>query len=122
MSHRGAVERGWKVLSFDLVGDVGWVEGAEGEGGKGWVVPGDFLSAIPLPGGPGGYPQSNGEDASGEASKPKRKRHVKKGHEKDYLAEPQGPEMVDVVVCCLSLMGTNWVGGVYEACRVLKKG
>ncbi|EGG04864.1 uncharacterized protein MELLADRAFT_78249 [Melampsora larici-populina 98AG31] len=30
--------------------------------------------------------------------------------------------MVDVVVCCLSLMGTNWVGMILEARRILKQG
>lgn len=133
MSHKGAVERGWKVLSFDLVGDVEFVE-AEGkgkdldgeekglEGRKGWVVPSDFLSSIPLPGDPGGHSSPTSDPNSSEPTKAKRKRHGKKGQEGDYLPEPQGPEMVDVVVCCLSLMGINWVGGVYEACRVLKKG
>jgi ribosomal RNA-processing protein 8 len=32
------------------------------------------------------------------------------------------PQVVDSVVCCLSLMGVNWVGGIYEACRILKTG
>ncbi|BGP02364.1 25S rRNA (adenine645-N1)-methyltransferase [Rhodotorula toruloides] len=33
-----------------------------------------------------------------------------------------GGEVVDAVVCCLSLMGTDWVGMVREAKRVLKHG
>ncbi|KAM0753150.1 hypothetical protein T439DRAFT_286425, partial [Meredithblackwellia eburnea MCA 4105] len=33
-----------------------------------------------------------------------------------------GGEIVDVVVCCLSLMGTDWVDVVREARRVLKTG
>ncbi|GAA6053190.1 hypothetical protein JCM3770_000018 [Rhodotorula araucariae] len=33
-----------------------------------------------------------------------------------------GGEIVDAVVCCLSLMGTDWIGMVREAKRVLKDG
>ncbi|GAA6028438.1 hypothetical protein JCM8097_007029 [Rhodosporidiobolus ruineniae] len=33
-----------------------------------------------------------------------------------------GGEIVDAVVCCLSLMGTDWIGMVREARRVLKDG
>lgn len=33
-----------------------------------------------------------------------------------------GGEIVDVVVCCLSLMGTDWIGMVREARRILKVG
>lgn len=33
-----------------------------------------------------------------------------------------GSEIVDVVVCCLSLMGTDWIQIVREAKRVLKDG
>lgn len=33
-----------------------------------------------------------------------------------------GGEIVDVVVCCLSLMGTDWVEIVREARRVLREG
>ncbi|GAA5862651.1 hypothetical protein JCM8547_003500 [Rhodosporidiobolus lusitaniae] len=33
-----------------------------------------------------------------------------------------GGEIVDAVVCCLSLMGTDWIGMVREARRVLKEG
>lgn len=33
---------------------------------------------------------------------------------------PGAPAMMDVVVCCLSLMSTNWVGFLLEARRILK--
>ncbi|OCF72872.1 hypothetical protein I204_06101 [Kwoniella mangroviensis CBS 8886] len=61
---------------------------------EGWVIQSDFLEQIPLP----------------EKGKKKSKRDEK------------ASEVVDVVVCCLSLMGKNWVGGIAEACRVLKQG
>jgi len=93
------------VLSYDLVGDNGVVDAEDESKTEGWVVQADFLTNIPLPGRPGG-----GEEAD---EKPGRKR----GKGKDV-----GSEIVDVAVCCLSLMGTNWVGGIYEACRVLKHG
>lgn len=129
-----AKEHGVKVLSFDLVGDVEYldkkVEEGQGEERRGWVVPGDFLTAVPLPGDAGGRPlpstsTSNGQPSANTSKKRKRNRKSAGGAGEDAgeeLEESQGPEMVDVVVCCLSLMGTNWVGGVYEACRVLKKG
>lgn len=34
----------------------------------------------------------------------------------------QGGQIVDAVVCCLSLMGTDWVNMIREAHRVLKSG
>jgi len=103
---RALVPKGKVVLSYDLVGDNG-VADAETDGkNEGWVVQADFLTNIPLPGRPGG------EDAD-EEEKPRKK----KGKGKE-----SGSEIVDVAVCCLSLMGTNWVGGIYEACRVLKQG
>lgn len=100
------------VLSYDLVGDSG-VTGSEDSAKKseGWVVEADFLEKVPLPGRPGG----NGQSAD-HAAEPSKKKS-KKGKEK-----AKGSEVVDVVVCCLSLMGVNWVGGIYEACRVLKAG
>ena len=108
---RALVPRGKVVLSYDLVGDNG-VPGSGGEAetrdqasqGEGWVVQADFLTSVPLPGRPGGDSATEGLNA------PKAKNKDK------------GSEIVDVVVCCLSLMGTNWVGGIYEACRILKKG
>ena len=90
------------VLSYDLVGDNG-VDEDDAKISEGWVVQADFLTHIPLPGRPGGG------DEEPEQGK-------KKGKGK------AGSEIVDVVVCCLSLMGTNWVGGIYEACRVMKQG
>ncbi|ODN77582.1 hypothetical protein L202_04750 [Cryptococcus amylolentus CBS 6039] len=78
---RELVPKGKVVLSYDLVGD------------SGWVVEADFLTHVPLPGRPG----------------------VAKKN-------PAASEVVDAVVCCLSLMGVNWVGGIYEACRILKQG
>lgn len=33
-----------------------------------------------------------------------------------------GGQIVDCVVCCLSLMGTDWVEMVREARRILKEG
>lgn len=104
---KALVLQGKIVLSYDLVGDRGMVGGGKGEG---WVVEADFLTSVPLPGrtGLGG----NRGDGSGEKSGKRRKG---KGRE-------DASEIVDVVVCCLSLMGTNWIGGIYEACRILKPG
>jgi ribosomal RNA-processing protein 8 len=92
------VSTGKVVLSYDLVSDQSVDDGAAIGGG--WVVQADFLSHVPLPGRPGG-------EAEGT---------------KKSKAESTGSEIVNVVVCCLSLMGTNWVGGIYEACRILKQG
>lgn len=88
------------VLSFDLVGDIG---GTRSVGSEGWVVPCDFLAGVPLPG------RAGGDDDDGKK---------RRGGKRD----PAASEVVDAVVCCLSLMGTNWVGGVYEAARILKQG
>ena len=95
---RTLVPEGKLVLSFDLVSDS--IDGQEDHGG--WVVETDFLDRIPLPGRPGGSEVEDGGDDSDEGS--------------------AGPEIVDVVVCCLSLMGTNWIEGIYEACRIMKRG
>jgi ribosomal RNA-processing protein 8 len=59
---------------------------------------------VPLPGRPGGVDEQSG------------------GKKKKGKRDPAASEVVDAVVCCLSLMGTNWVGGVYEAARILKQG
>ncbi|KAI0092450.1 ribosomal RNA-processing protein 8 [Irpex rosettiformis] len=42
------------------------------------------------------------------------------GSEEDMNEEDTNAQVVDVVVCALSLMSTNWVGCVREAWRVLK--
>ena len=78
----------------------------------------DFLTHVPLPGRPGGLSVrgANTVEAVGEMSKSQKRRR------KAEKARDGTSEMVDVVVCCLSLMGTNWVGGIYEACRILKQG
>jgi len=107
---RTLVPQGKIVLSYDLVGDSG-VPGIEGSGG--WVVEADFLEHVPLPGRPGGTSVAS----SNNAEIPKKRR---KGG--TAAKEDEETEVVDVVVCCLSLMGTNWVGGIYEACRILRKG
>lgn len=84
--------------------------------GEGWVVEADFLEHVPLPGRPGGglADAEDGAEEEKKVSKASKRRNKGKN--------PGGSEIVDVVVCCLSLMGTNWVGGVYEACRILKQG
>lgn len=99
------------MLSYDLVGDRGNVGGGNGEG---WVVEADFLSSVPLPGRTGGSSPSSSSSALASTSSKKAKSKGK--------AKKEASEVVDVVVCCLSLMGTNWIGGIYEACRILKQG
>ena len=90
---RALVPQGKTVLSFDLVGDYNDDHG-------GWVVETDFLEHVPLPGRTGrGESEDEVDEGGGGAS-----------------------QVVDIVVCCLSLMGTNWLGGVYEACRILRQG
>jgi ribosomal RNA-processing protein 8 len=59
-----------------------------------FVVEADICERIPLPGSEGGL----SEKSAGEG------------------------QIVDVVVCALSLMGTNWVNCLREAWRVLKAG
>lgn len=90
-----------------MVGDRGNVGGGNGEG---WVVEADFLSSVPLPGRPGGSAKATPDITTGKSKKAKK------------AAKEAASEVVDVVVCCLSLMGTNWIGGIYEACRILKQG
>ncbi|KAK8858525.1 hypothetical protein IAR55_002752 [Kwoniella newhampshirensis] len=113
---RALVPQGKVVLSYDLVGDSG-VPGAEqaAKTAGGWVVEADFLEKVPLPGRPGGLDFTK----SDEAREKEKKSGKKKGRGgRDNAAS----EVVDAVVCCLSLMGKNWVGGIFEACRVLKQG
>jgi ribosomal RNA-processing protein 8 len=81
--------------------------------GQGWVVESDFLTSVPLPGRAGG---SGSESV--EVKKGKKGRKIGTGTGTGGDAS----EIVDVVICCLSLMGTNWIGGIYEACRILKPG
>jgi ribosomal RNA-processing protein 8 len=59
-----------------------------------YVVEADTCSKMPLPGSEG----ANDAESEGEG------------------------QVVDVVVCALSLMGTNWPGTIREAWRVLKSG
>ncbi len=120
---------GKRVLSFDLVGDIEAARGPAPAPGTaaGWVVPIDFLTRIPLPGDPGGRPAADSSEpvvaTSSSGSSKKRKRAAKReGGEAAAGAGAGRAEVVDVAVCCLSLMGINWVGGVYEACRVLREG
>jgi ribosomal RNA-processing protein 8 len=82
--------------------------------GEGWVVEADFLSSVPLPGRSGGGSGSSKEKESGKSK-------GKKGR-KSKAEEAEASEIVDVVVCCLSLMGINWIGGIYEACRIMRPG
>lgn len=116
---RALVPQGKIVLSYDLVGDSGVPSGGSGSSssssGEGWVVEADFLDHVPLPGRRGGSSTADAQPAAG-AEAPKKS---KKGKGK---AAANASEVVDAVVCCLSLMGINWVGGIYEACRILKKG
>ena len=115
---KALVPQGKVVLSYDLVGDdevsgeVKSKEPRDEQGQGGWVVEADFLERVPLPGRPGGT--SAKVSIEKDASTRKKKRNGK--------LQSSGSEMVDVVVCCLSLMGVNWVGGIYEACRILRQG
>ncbi|GHJ84058.1 hypothetical protein NliqN6_0460 [Naganishia liquefaciens] len=126
---------GYVVLSYDLVGDIQPVSSAAAAaaaaptGPRGWVVPGDFLDAVPLPGEPGGHeyalagwPAAASVPEDGNKKKKKKTTTKRgKGVAEEAAAAPV-PHVVDSVVCCLSLMGVNWVGGIYEACRILKTG
>ncbi|KAK4685385.1 hypothetical protein P7C73_g4766, partial [Tremellales sp. Uapishka_1] len=106
---RALVPEGKIVLSYDLVGDS--------RVGEGWVIECDFLEGVPLPGRPGGSEsvQKQVEEKVTKKLRSKKGKGAPKGDEK-------ASEIVDVVVCCLSLMGINWVGGIYEACRILREG
>ncbi|ORY31362.1 methyltransferase-domain-containing protein [Naematelia encephala] len=110
---KALVPQGKVVLSYDLVGDSGVP--TDGQGTGGWVVETDFLEHVPLPGRPGGRSTAAAEEE--EEAQP-----IKKSKKKGKAKASEASEVVDVVVCCLSLMGVNWVGGIYEACRILKQG
>lgn len=69
-------QKGYKVISYDLVSVNEWVVAAQCAG------------VIPLPG--------SGDDKKTHAA------------------------VVDIAVCCLSLMGTDWIKQIQEARRVLK--
>ncbi|WVQ80514.1 hypothetical protein IAT38_002619 [Cryptococcus sp. DSM 104549] len=124
---RALVPQGKVVLSYDLVGDSG-VPGSDPDAeGKqeareagGWVVEADFLEKVPLPGRPGGlaFTATPGEAGNTGGKKKKKGKNGAGGGGRN----PASSEIIDVVVCCLSLMGKNWVGGIAEACRVLKQG
>lgn len=111
------------MLSYDLVGDVQPLPhtaggGAERTSARGWVVPGDFLDSVPLPGEPGG--DERAQDGFPAVLVPEGKKKGKK--QAKSVVRVVMPQVVDTVVCCLSLMGVNWVGGIYEAARILKTG
>lgn len=126
---KALVPQGKIVLSYDLVGDsgspgqlsAGAASSTKGSASGGWVCEADFLQHVPLPGRPGGLAAAsalpNGVDAGATQQSKSQKRRRKQEKARDGSSE-----MVDVVVCCLSLMGTNWIGGIYEACRVMKQG
>lgn len=113
--------KGKVVLSFDLVGDNG-VPGAEELHStseremSGWVVEADFLERVPLPG------RLIASGTSPSSLIGVNKKNIGEKNRKKVNRYSYSSEIVDVVVCCLSLMGTNWVGGVSEACRILKQG
>lgn len=73
---------------------------------------------MPLPGEPGGdeHAQEGFKAVPVAEGKKKGKKQAK------AVARVVVPQVVDTVVCCLSLMGVNWVGGIYEAARILKTG
>ena len=110
---RALVPQGKVVLSYDLVGDSN-VPGTAAN--SGWVVEADFLEGVPLPGRPGG---SGGGARSSQEDEGRKGKKKLKGK---AIGEDPTSEVVDIVVCCLSLMGINWIGGIYEACRILKQG
>ncbi|KAI9001332.1 methyltransferase-domain-containing protein [Trametes punicea] len=68
-----------------------------------YVIEADICTRIPLP----------GSEASASSSK---------GDSDNATAQAGEGQVVDVVVCALSLMGTNWPGCIREAWRILKVG
>ncbi|KZP24563.1 hypothetical protein FIBSPDRAFT_735242 [Athelia psychrophila] len=88
---RALLPKGMTVLSFDLVSDGGL------------VVEADVCTRVPLPGCEGGWEVKGKEGA------------------KKAAGQSQGDGgVVDVTVCALSLMGTNWPGTVREAWRIMR--
>lgn len=106
-------------MSYDLVGDSGSPGVVMPGAGGGWVVEADFLENVPLPGRPGGAAAAVSAEVDEDETEAMGRRG-KKAKGKAKAAEAS--EIVDVVVCCLSLMGVNWVGGIFEACRILREG
>lgn len=90
-----------KVLSYDLLTSE-----------DGFVVGCDVGTSVPLPGRKGG-PIRRSYNASRQAKDSKDLDAIKGA----LLA---GPEVADVALFSLSLMGTNWVDMVIEARRILK--
>ena len=88
------------VLSFDLL-----------DSPDGWVVGCDVGTQIPLPGRRGGPVQLCYTHQQQSDTKKRQKLA-------DWLAS--GPEVADVAVFSLSLMGQNWTDMLIEARRVLK--
>lgn len=117
---KALVPQGKIVMSYDLVGDSGSPGVVSPGAGGGWVVEADFLEGVPLPGRPGGLTASAAAEEDGGGDSQTLGRRGKKAKGKARAQEAS--EIVDVVVCCLSLMGVNWVGGIYEACRILREG
>ena len=68
-----------------------------------FVTATDICDTLPLPG-------SEGTSSDANTS----------GDERDSSAA--GSQIVDVVVCSLSLMSTNWIKCIREACRILRPG
>lgn len=88
------IPKGFCVLSYDLKSD-----------GR-YVVEADICKNLPLPGSEEsstGVSTNTDSDARGSGG-----------------GAENGGQVVDVVICALSLMNVNWVGCVKEVWRVLK--
>ncbi|CEH13914.1 Predicted RNA methylase involved in rRNA processing [Ceraceosorus bombacis] len=93
----------WSVLSFDLDTSP-----------DGWVVGANVAQHVPLPGA-----HHLAEDREGVQDHGDIQSKGKKGQKGTRRANP---EIVDVVVFCLALMGTDWMGMILEAHRILQEG
>ncbi|PWN40586.1 hypothetical protein IE81DRAFT_325456 [Ceraceosorus guamensis] len=93
----------WSVLSFDLDTSP-----------DGWVVGANVAQHVPLPGA-----HHLAEDREGVQDHGDVQSKGKKGQKGTQRANPQ---IVDVVVFCLALMGTDWMGMILEAHRILHEG